>query len=619
MSVFRRTRAAAREATTTDPAACGASRRTLFSSCVCVTLASGFLPCKTRRGAGERAARARKGPPSTLLYMVTDKKRNTPGPGRRRSSRDTLWFRREVACENREEGTDKSIELAGRVLGVHGLMLRPPSSARERERHVENKKATQKKKKTYLSIPLKRHPDRRGASEGGDAFRRLKAAYDRLLTHTQFDEELEGLGAELEASERELEELETRRSDRELRDEAIVEARRRASELRAEKLAELQVDEARDEYFRKQRREDEDQCLDRAKQSFVLHHHSTRQRYPDRYAVRAHLSELVRDLTSLVPPPAVMLKWPGRAAKLLTRHSMSADDYVSILPVERNLGYMRQLLRHLGAAEGHSIPSWTSDDKFAVIDPRLGPRGELVWVLVEQRYDNVTERWQTRHYWLHSSPSPVMVAEYAGKDWRWASWADAPVGRSVKLDSWAVSENSMRRMQEEAAVAKAERDVRSEERQEEQTLRVEQRKEQSEAARKKARREERRRRKRGWRSRSKRRTRLRIESSRWQRLGSSSTRTLSGGRGCVHSLKRGRSGWGSSRGRRRGSLRSGSRSRGARRRTSKSRSRSALRRSSSGRSWRRSGSASGGAGRRLHRRSARRGVRRRRPTPRGAG
>ena len=26
--------------------------------------------CKPRRGAGERAARARKGPPSTLLYMI---------------------------------------------------------------------------------------------------------------------------------------------------------------------------------------------------------------------------------------------------------------------------------------------------------------------------------------------------------------------------------------------------------------------------------------------------------------------------------------------------------------------------------------------------------------------
>ena len=36
--------------------------------------------CKPRRGAGERAARARKGPPSALLYMVTDKKRNY-GPG----------------------------------------------------------------------------------------------------------------------------------------------------------------------------------------------------------------------------------------------------------------------------------------------------------------------------------------------------------------------------------------------------------------------------------------------------------------------------------------------------------------------------------------------------------
>ena len=66
-------------------------------------------PCEPRRGAGERAARARKGPPSALLYMVTDKKRNTPGLGRRQSSRDTLWFRRppprrsRVTEMNREE------------------------------------------------------------------------------------------------------------------------------------------------------------------------------------------------------------------------------------------------------------------------------------------------------------------------------------------------------------------------------------------------------------------------------------------------------------------------------------------------------------------------------------
>ena len=69
----------------------------------------GTSPCEPRRGAGERAARARKGPPSALLYMVTDKKRNTPGLGRRQSSRDTLWFRRppprrsRVTDMNREE------------------------------------------------------------------------------------------------------------------------------------------------------------------------------------------------------------------------------------------------------------------------------------------------------------------------------------------------------------------------------------------------------------------------------------------------------------------------------------------------------------------------------------
>ena len=49
--------------------ACAVTRALIFN-----------VACRPRGGAGERAARARKGPPSTLLYMVTDKKRNY-GPG----------------------------------------------------------------------------------------------------------------------------------------------------------------------------------------------------------------------------------------------------------------------------------------------------------------------------------------------------------------------------------------------------------------------------------------------------------------------------------------------------------------------------------------------------------
>ena len=67
---------------------------------VLVRLGSGA--CKPRRGAGERAARARKGPPSTLLYMVTDKKRKL-WAGTRCGSDVPPLRRSRVTHMNREE------------------------------------------------------------------------------------------------------------------------------------------------------------------------------------------------------------------------------------------------------------------------------------------------------------------------------------------------------------------------------------------------------------------------------------------------------------------------------------------------------------------------------------
>ena len=70
----------------------------------------------------------------------------------------------------------------------------------------------------YRKLVLKVHPDRKRqqhraneASDDGAAFRRLKAAYDCLVKHTQFDQELDELDEQIEAEERELVEMETKR------------------------------------------------------------------------------------------------------------------------------------------------------------------------------------------------------------------------------------------------------------------------------------------------------------------------------------------------------------------------------------------------------------------------
>ena len=88
----------------------------------------------------------------------------------------------------------------------------------------------------YRKLVRKVHPDRRRqqhraneASDDGAAFRRLKAAYDCLVKHTQFDQELDELDEQIEAEERELVELETKRFERELREKALSNSKRSAS------------------------------------------------------------------------------------------------------------------------------------------------------------------------------------------------------------------------------------------------------------------------------------------------------------------------------------------------------------------------------------------------------
>ena len=115
---------------------------------------------------------------------------------------------------------------------------------------------------TYRKLVLNVHPDRKRqqhraneASDDGAAFRRLKAAYDCLVKHTQFDQELDELDEQIEAEERELVELETKRFERELREKALVELKAQRKRRQAEYAQELDAD-AEEERRRRRRRED---------------------------------------------------------------------------------------------------------------------------------------------------------------------------------------------------------------------------------------------------------------------------------------------------------------------------------------------------------------------------
>lgn len=167
----------------------------------------------------------------------------------------------------------------------------------------------------YRKLVLKVHPDRRGASDDGAAFRRLKAAYDCLVKHTQFDEELDELDEQIEAEERELVELETKRFERELRENALADRKTQRARRLAEEATESFAD-AEDEARRRRRRADDDmRWLHRASDDFVR----SRQRWGQHTsydAVHNHRINLVRDdAQSHGSPAAVMLRWPNGATE----------------------------------------------------------------------------------------------------------------------------------------------------------------------------------------------------------------------------------------------------------------------------------------------------------------
>ena len=331
-------------------------------------------------------------------------------------------------------------------------------------------------KHAYRKLALEVHPDRKGCTDDGAAFRKLKAAYERLLLHTQFDEQLEELDADLEAlaaeEERELQELEIRRFERELRENALADARKQRERRRAEDAQDardIRRSEERAEHRRRQREEDEDRWL--RKESERYHRFLTARGFPvTSLALHVHRTNIVRDEEeSFGTPPAVMLLWPNQRTQLCVHR----------------IGF--RLMRR--------VDEWLSEDGTIVIEQRLGPWGQNLWMMVEQRRDN-RGAWFCQHYWLRHSRYPFNVADKGRGTYTWAHWADAPAGRMAHLNSRAVRMDELRRIREKAALEKkkaekaaADREVERKERDAEARLRAEGRREESEYERRKAERE----------------------------------------------------------------------------------------------------------------------------------
>ena len=129
----------------------------------------------------------------------------------------------------------------------------------------------------YRKLVLKVHPDRRrlwhrankASSDDGAAFRRLKAAYDCLVKHTQFDQELDELDEQIEAEERELVELENKRCERELREKAIADLKAQRARRQAEEAQELDDDAEEEKRRRRQREDEEMRWLEAASADYV--------------------------------------------------------------------------------------------------------------------------------------------------------------------------------------------------------------------------------------------------------------------------------------------------------------------------------------------------------------
>ena len=314
----------------------------------------------------------------------------------------------------------------------------------------------------YRKLVLKVHPDRRGASDDGSAFRRLKAAYDCLVKHTQFDEELDELDEQIEAEERELDELETKRFKRELREKDLADLKTQRARRRMEEANELFADAEDEKRRRELRAEDETRWLQDASENYRQSwarwgHLST---WEEMHAYRTSLVK--GDAESHGPPAAVMLLWSNGVEELCVQGpgTVSAWNPSGLL--------------------------WKSDNKTAVIEARPGPYGVALWMLVVQRYSPVTGEWQITHHWLPHSAYPFNRAEAGQKRYKWAHWADAPFGRLSELDSREVGLRELRRNRKAAAADKKKVEAEHAAREAEAQLFAEQRRDDSEVQKREA-------------------------------------------------------------------------------------------------------------------------------------
>ena len=270
------------------------------------------------------------------------------------------------------------------------------------------------------------------APDDGAAFQKLQAAYDRLLEHTKFDEQLEELDADLEAEEGLLDELEMKRFERELRENALADYRKQR-ERRQEEDEKDQREEARDarrDARRAERRREEDTQWLRDESDKYEQYWAKRNRRVAYWDLHVHRTRLVRDDKMDEYPPAVMLLWPNQQKQLCV--------------------HRREVQLHPSGKGSWLTDVWESEDKLVIIEQRTGPYNEAIWMMVEQKRDVKRGAWWCQHYWLRDSRYPFNEAEMGYKTYTWAHWADAPAGNVSQLTSRRVGRRELRRIRDKA-------------------------------------------------------------------------------------------------------------------------------------------------------------------------
>lgn len=260
-------------------------------------------------------------------------------------------------------------------------------------------------RKAYLRIALLSHPDRNDAATNSEVFQQARAAYERLLEFTQYDEQLEELDAELEEQQRELDALERKRKDREAQQEIIDNI------LRHNRMQ-------RDKDMRVQQQHDQEA----ARRLNVL----GGSHFDHRIDSRAYV---VRDQEAKKPPPkGIMLEWgTGDHGRILLEHQAAEDVH------------------------GNAVDAWASTDKQVWIEKRASRHRDAqpFWLLM------IPGEWGYRQYALHTLiPYNTAEARHGGTV-KWANWFELilhPDGKELRREprrmiSRAVDEDELRAIQ----------------------------------------------------------------------------------------------------------------------------------------------------------------------------